>query len=218
MKINNRLKAISNYIEDNSNIIDVGCDHSLLGIYLCLNRNNIKVIASDINKNPLIQAKANIEKYNLYDKIEVKLGNGIDTIDEKTDTIVISGMGGKTIIDILNDKRKIKNINKIVLSPNNDINLVRKHLIKMKYYISNEELIKEKGIVYTILEFKKGKKRYNKLEILYGPILIKNKEQLFLELIENEKKRLKEIHKMIPKNQIIKRYKLKREIKLINKI
>ena len=47
MKINNRLKTISNYIEDNSNIIDVGCDHSLLGIYLCLNKNNIK----DLNQN-----------------------------------------------------------------------------------------------------------------------------------------------------------------------
>ena len=217
MKINNRLKTISNYIEDNSNIIDVGCDHSLLGIYLCLNKNNIKVIASDINKNPLIKAKENIEKYNLNNQIKIKLGNGITTIEDNTDTIVISGMGGKTIIDILNNPNRLRNIKKIILSPNNDIDLVRKHLVKLGFYISKEELVKERDIIYTIIEFEKGKKRYVKKDFLYGPLLSKQRDILFMELINKEIERLNFILKSIPKNKFLIRYKIKKEIKLISK-
>ena len=217
MKINNRLKTISNYIEDNSNIIDVGCDHSLLGIYLCLNKNNIKVIASDINKNPLIKAKENIEKYNLNNQIKIKLGNGITTIEDNTDTIVISGMGGKTIIDILNNPNRLRNIKKIILSPNNDIDLVRKHLVKLGFYISKEELVKERDIIYTIIEFEKGKKRYVKKDFLYGPLLSKQRDILFMELINKEIERLNFILKSIPKNKFLIRYKIKKELKLISK-
>ena len=97
MKINKRLLAITNYVNDNSNVIDVGCDHALLAIYLVKNKKNVFCIASDINEGPLNQAKKNIKKYNLEDKIEIKLGDGVQLIDKKTDTVIISGMGGNTI-------------------------------------------------------------------------------------------------------------------------
>jgi len=100
MKINKRLKHISNYVDDNSNIIDVGCDHALLCIYLEKTKKNISAIASDINEGPLLRAKKNIEKY-ACKNIKIKLGSGITTIDKNTDIIIISGMGSNTIIDIL---------------------------------------------------------------------------------------------------------------------
>ncbi|MCI8568129.1 MAG: SAM-dependent methyltransferase, partial [Bacilli bacterium] len=37
MKINERLKLVASFVEENSNVIDVGCDHALLDIYLFLN-------------------------------------------------------------------------------------------------------------------------------------------------------------------------------------
>lgn len=218
MKINNRLKAIANYVENNSNVIDVGCDHSLLGIYLCLNNDKIKVISSDINNNPLLKAQENIDKYNLNNKIKIKIGDGITTIEEDTDTIVISGMGGKTIIEILYDCNKLKNIKKIILSPNNDIDLVRKHLVKIGFYITKEELVKERDKIYTIIEFQKGKKKYAKIDYLYGPLLKKEKNSLFLELIENEKNRLNNILNSIPQKNFLLKYKIIKKIKLINKI
>ena len=63
MKISKRLKTISEFIDDNCNIIDVGCDHALLDIYLFKNKKNIKLIASDIGEGPLEQAEKNIKKY-----------------------------------------------------------------------------------------------------------------------------------------------------------
>ena len=109
MKISKRLIEISNLIEDNSNIIDVGCDHALLDIYLFKNKKNVKIIASDIKEGPLEQAKRNISKFKY--PIRVKLGSGLDPIEEDIDTVVIAGMGGDTMIDILQKgKDKLKNV------------------------------------------------------------------------------------------------------------
>ena len=73
MKISNRLKLIASFVDDNSYVIDVGCDHALLDIFLVQNKFNVKTIASDVNKGPLDSAKKNIQDYKLEDKIEVAI-------------------------------------------------------------------------------------------------------------------------------------------------
>ena len=122
-KINKRLETLSAFININDIVLDIGCDHGLLGIYLTLTK-NIKVISSDINIGPLEMAKENIKKYNLEDKIETRLGNGLDVMSEDINTIVISGMGGDNIIKILNCIKSYPNIKKLILSPNNAFTLV----------------------------------------------------------------------------------------------
>ena len=77
VNISNRLKSIGDFVNDNSNVIDVGCDHALLSIYLYLNKKNINIIASDINSKPLEEARKNIKKYKLDDKIETRLSDGL---------------------------------------------------------------------------------------------------------------------------------------------
>ena len=59
IKLNKRLTTISAFIEDNSKVIDIGCDHGLLGIYLYQTKENVKVISSDINELPLKKAHDN---------------------------------------------------------------------------------------------------------------------------------------------------------------
>ena len=54
--LNKRLQTISAFIEKEDIVLDIGCDHALLGIYLVLNK-KIKVIGSDINTGPLEKAK-----------------------------------------------------------------------------------------------------------------------------------------------------------------
>ena len=73
MNIDNRLKRIADFIPSDSYILDVGCDHALLDIYLALNRKNIKLIASDINENPLKKAQETNYLYISYIKQQKKL-------------------------------------------------------------------------------------------------------------------------------------------------
>ena len=73
MNIDNRLKRITDFIPSDSYILDVGCDHAFLDIYLALNRKNVKLIASDINENPLKKAQETNYLYISYIKQQKKL-------------------------------------------------------------------------------------------------------------------------------------------------
>lgn len=219
MNISNRLKTIASFVSSDAYIIDVGCDHALLDIYLCLNNDKIKAIASDINEKPLKQAKKNIEEYKLEKRIKIQQQNGIENIDSKIDTIVISGMGTSTIIDILfTDINKLKNINKIIISSNNDYYKLRKTFIKYGYFISKEDIVYENNKYYPIIVFEKGKIKYNYFELKYGPLLLKNKSNVFINYIKNINNKNVVILKEIPKKYIFKRLILKKEIRYLNKI
>ena len=103
IKLSKRLEAISSLVPVNSKVIDVGCDHALLDIYLYQHKISNKIIASDVNENALNNAKENIKEHKLTNQIETRLGNGLDTLNEKDniDTVIMSGIGAHTIIGIL---------------------------------------------------------------------------------------------------------------------
>jgi len=173
MILSKRLQAVATLVDIKSRVIDVGCDHAYLDIYLTQNNDN-KCIATDINKNALEIAKKNIKKYNLSNKIETKLTNGLTDIKVKdNDNIVICGMGTYTILEIL----KTNNLsNTLIISSNNNIDILRKEVINLGYYIDSEIFIIDKNKPYIIIKFIKGIKKYNKLDILLGPILKNNLE------------------------------------------
>lgn len=221
IKLSKRLEAISSLVPNKSRVIDIGCDHGLLDIYLIQKKISSKVIASDINESALGNAITNIKKNNLEDIIETRLGSGLDTLNDSDniDTIVISGMGAHTIIGILkNNLDKLRNINKIIIQSNTKIELLRKEIIKLDYYIEDELLVEDNKKIYTIIKFSKGKKRYNKKELYFGPILIKKNSELFQLNNKREVEKLYLLLRLLPKNKILNRYKIKREINMYKNI
>lgn len=219
MKISKRLKTISNLINDESVILDVGCDHALLDIYTVLNKKKVKAYASDINELPLEQAKKNIKENNLEKKIQTLQMNGIESVPVDVDTLVISGLGGVTINHILNNnKENLKNINTILLSPNNDFIKVRKNLKNIGYCIEKEYLLEDKKVIYLILKLKKGKKYYSLKEIFFGPKLLETKDKTFHKYFKEEIVRRNILLKLLPKKYWLKKIKLKKEIKRIQKV
>jgi len=216
MKINDRLKKIGDLVEANSFCLDVGCDHALLDIYLVKKKKNIKCIASDIAEGPVEAAKKNIKREKLENEIEVRLGDGLSTYSDDIDTVIISGMGGRSIIGILKNNMKItKKIDTFILSPNNYQIDVKMFLTKNGFYIYDEVLVKEKKFIYQILIFKKGRKHYSKKEYFFGPILLEKKGVLFNEYYSRELKSREILINLLPKNYRYKKYITKREIKMI---
>ena len=219
MKLSKRLETVASLVDNNRSIIDIGCDHALLSIYLVINNEPKKVIASDNKEGPLEGAKANIKKYKLEDKIKVKLGDGVDSIEEDIDTIIISGMGGLTTVGILKYKKdKFKNVDTIILSPNTDSDFVRMEICKLGFYIEDEKLVSDNNFIYPIIKFKRGKKKYKKIEYILGPVLIQKKEDIFIDYLHSLKETKEKILKVLPKKYISKRIRLKKELKEINKI
>ena len=218
--LSNRLKEIASFIPDNIKMVDIGCDHALLDIYLFKNRKNIKIIASDINENALEQAKKNIKKYKLDKFIETRLSNGLDNINSnEIDTIVISGMGSHTIVGILRmNQKKLINVDNIIIQSNNHIDFLRERILELNYYIDSEKLVKDNNIIYTIISFKKGKEKYNKKEIYFGPYLLKENSNLFKEKNKQDLKKLEYLYKIIPKSHILHRIKIKNKINMYKKL
>ena len=217
IKLSKRLEAISSLIPNNSKVIDVGCDHGLLSIYLYQKNISSNIIASDVNANALNNAKENIKKNKLEKIIETRLGDGLDTLKENDDidTIIISGMGAHTVVGILKKNlNKLKSINTIVVQSNTKVEFLRREITKINYLIEDELIVEDNKKIYTIIKFTKGKKKYTKKELCFGPILLKKNTKLFQ---SNNQKELEKLHlllKLLPKGKIIDRYKIKKKISM----
>lgn len=101
--MNKRLEAIMAHIPQNGRgVIDVGTDHGYLPAALFQRGYTGKLIAADINAEPLSKAKRTAESIGAEDVISLRLCDGLDGCDpSEVDTIVIAGMGGDTICGIL---------------------------------------------------------------------------------------------------------------------
>ena len=218
INLSKRLKTVAKFVLDNNTrkIIDVGCDHALLDIYLLQNNSNLKIIASDNKKAPLENARKNIEKYSFLNKIELSLRDGIDNIDNLIDTIVISGMGMETIVEILEkNKDRLTNIKRLIISSNNKYFDLRKKIINLGFKINREEIVFEDNKYYIVIEFVKENISYKEKELYFGPLLLQNKDQLFNDYylkIKQEKESI--INKLDDNNS--KKKELEKEIKLLN--
>jgi len=177
MKLSKRLNCIADMIKEGSRVIDVGCDHGLLSIYLDLEK-KCNCLACDINDKALNSARINKDKYK--SNIEIKLTDGINGIDiNNNDYIVIAGMGTTTIKHILDNKKLSNNI---IISSNNQIYELREYVCKLGYKIIEEKFIEENQKQYVIIKFVKGKNKYSNIDLKYGPILRNNLIYLTYEL------------------------------------
>lgn len=219
MKINTRLKTIGDLVPLSSYPLDIGCDHALLSIYLVKERNIPKAVASDNKSGPLKKARENVNFYKVSDKVELIEKEGLDSYKEGIDTITISGMGGLNINKILDDnKRYLKNITTLILSPNNYSDAVKRKLLKLGYHIDNELLVKEKNIIYQIFVFKRGRKYYSYKKLFLGPVLSKKKDTLTKEYYKNLLENKKALLKALPKSFRNKIRVTKKEIKYLEDI
>ena len=213
MKISKRLQVIADYIPPGSHVIDVGCDHALLDIYLSLEK-QCKCIAIDINRNALAQAKYNIARFRA-DNIVTVLTDGLNGIEVGEDNIlVISGMGTSTILDILENKELS---NTLIISAHNDWANLRHVVTSKGYKISDEKFVIDNGQDYIIIVFTKGKEIYDDQDYIFGPFLKRN--ETYLNRLYEE---MSEIYNQIPdenadkekyKNRLLEIEGLKKELK-----
>lgn len=206
--LNKKLIAIASLIEPEDIVIDIGCDHAYLAIYLKIEKLCKEVYASDISENVIKTAKENIKKKNT--NIEVYLSDGFKGIqNNKINTAIISGMGTSTILNIINNAPK--NIEKYIISSNNDYEVLRKEMLKKDFYIQKEIVVKERDKYYPIIIFTKEFQKENKLSLKYGK---SNSKEYYKYLEEKEKS----ILKRIPKKRIIIRLKHLKRIKELKKL
>ena len=100
------------------------------------------------------------------------------------------------------------------LQSNTKFSLLRSEIVKLNYKIADETIVIDKKKTYIVIKFVKGKAKYSKKELYFGPVLLKNNSQIFKEYKQKELAKLNTILNILPKNKILDYYKLKKEIQL----
>ncbi len=191
-----RLKKICNLVDINSIVADIGTDHGIIPIELSKSCISKKIIATDISKNSLEKLEHKLIYNSNIVNIETRVSDGLYCFDEfEVDTIIISGMGGILIKEILEKNLSVaKTANSLILSPNNSLDILRKFLLQNNFVIEKEDDVIENKKYYQILKVKSGKDFYrNGYEFLYGKLLIKNKSENLRIFLENELKKYENI-------------------------
>lgn len=197
--LSKRLKAVADMVTKDKIVADIGTDHGYVPIYLVKNNISKKVYAMDINEGPLKMADKNIRLEGLEKKITTVLSDGMDKmVDNMAETVIIAGMGGDLIVDILSRGKDIKGINELILSPHKRVDLVRKYLIRNHWKIIREEMVIDAGKYYTIIKADRGEDiEYTEVELVYGKHLLEDKNEILKKYLEKESDKFSNIlHRM----------------------
>ena len=214
IKLSDRLQKIAEFIEPGETVADIGTDHGLLPIALWESGKSPHVILSDINEGPLEKARANINKYYPETEFDIRIGCGIQTLKPgEADSVVIAGMGGLLITEILGDDlHKTKTYKKFILQPRNAPNRLRAWLLENGFVIADETLVRErKYLCEVILAAPDGlsaasgtgssrvleNEVYEEINLEISPILFAKKDPLLVEFIENKIRIEKKVYEAI---------------------
>ena len=153
LPISDRLLACCAFVSPGDRIADVGCDHGYLSIHLLTNGTVRSAIASDLREGPLQSAVINAEKYDVRDKMEFYLSDGVRNIPRDFDTLVCAGMGAHTMISILEAAPWLKNERyRMILQCQIKTPMLRQYLSENGWKISRESVLRDGKFLYTVME------------------------------------------------------------------
>lgn len=204
MKLTPRLKAIADFVNYRT-VSDVGTDHGKIPVYLALNNKADRIIASDINQGPIGACQKNVNYYNTGDIIECRLGGGLSVLDVgEAESIIIAGMGGELILNILNAHKSIAySAKELILQPMNGIEKLRKYLYENSFLIIDEILVSEDRRIYTIIKVCKGEMSLgDETNLEISPILEKKGGELFKSFVLKMQEKTSKILKGMSNSQI----------------
>lgn len=182
VQLSQRLKDVATYVPKGAKLLDVGSDHAYLPIYLLEKGLITSAIAGEVVKGPYESALANVSASGFNDKIDVRLANGLAAFEpyDAVTTITICGMGGRLIADILDaGKDKLKDVDRLILQPNNREDDLRIWLMENGFTIVAEAIMTENGKYYEIIVAEAGQMNLSEREIRFGPHLMKEQSQVF---------------------------------------
>lgn len=168
-----RLHMLARLVPEGCRLTDVGTDHGYLPVALLQQGRITAAIASDIGAEPLEHARRTAMQYGV-DGMDFRLCAGLSGVaPEETDVIVIAGMGGETIISILQDAPwTADGRHRLLLQPMTKAAALRHWLADNGYTFTDEHLVEDKGRIYPILCVKGGVFRpLTEAEALCGVLL-----------------------------------------------
>lgn len=222
MQLSKRLQMVADQVLSGGVLADIGCDHGFTSIYLVSQGRIRKAIAMDVREGPLQRAAAHVTESGLENQIELRLSDGTDRLQPgEADTILISGMGGALMEQILRAHPEVtKAVQELILSPQSEVYRVRTCLHEMGFRIAREDMTLDMGKYYVVLRAVPGEEHdYHSFEYTYGKDLIQQRHPVFRQYMQSEKHRVAEILAHFPSDSDSGRLKqLQQEAEEINRV
>ena len=177
LPISDRLLACAGFVAPGDRVADIGCDHGYLAIHVLTQGIARSVIAADIGEGPLQSALHNAVKFGVRDKIEFYLSDGVRNIPRDFDSMVCAGMGGDTMIHILESAPWLRNEKyRLILQCQSKTPMLRQYLSDHGWRIHEESVLRDGRFLYTVMEVV-WEPRYPRLtpaEWYFPPALLEN--------------------------------------------
>lgn len=194
MQLSKRLSAVASMVTKGNRLVDVGCDHGYLPLYLYLNKKIPSAIAMDVRPGPLSRAREHIAEYGLEKYIETRLSDGLLALSPgEGDTLTIAGMGGPLMERILTAKEEVReSFRELILQPQSDIPHFRRFLREIGWEIVEEEIVLEDGKFYPMMKAVRGEARTVPGDMPYTPeeafggLLLKKRHPVLKLYLERE--------------------------------
>lgn len=177
LPISDRLLACAQYVKRGSRVADIGCDHGYLSIHLLTNGIAASCIASDVKEGPLQSAQRNARKFGVAGKIEFCLSDGVRDIPKDFDCMVCAGMGGDTMIHILEDAPWLKDERyTLILQCQSKTPMLRRYLSEKGWLISEEAVLRDGRFLYTVMKvlYRPSSETLTVGQFYFSPALLKN--------------------------------------------
>lgn len=148
-----RLLSVVSMVRPGKVAADIGCDHGKLAVYLALAGICPKVIASDIRPLPLSKARALVVQTGSGSIVECRLGDGLFTLQPgEAQDIIIAGVSGETIIEILQPHTWIKDADvQLIMVPTTRHDILRRWLMQNGFALQKEEPVQDQGRYYAVM-------------------------------------------------------------------
>lgn len=225
IELGERLTRVASYVPKESKVCDVGSDHAYLPVYLIQNDQITSAIAGEVVDGPYLSAKQTVHDYRMEDRIEVRLGDGLQilTKEDRITAVTICGMGGELISRILEAGYSGGHLNgreRLILQPNVAEHFVREWLTNHSYRIVEETVVEDNHRLYEIIVAEPVDKRveYTELELKYGPILLKELSELSVAKWKRMNRKNKEILEQLQKSKTPQHEKIEQFEKAFNEL
>ena len=148
-----RLRAIADLVPETCVCAaDIGTDHGYIPVELLLCGRVKQAVAADIGHGPLEHARQTAKRFGITESIDFRLGNGLSVLAPwEADVIIIAGMGGDTICEILAAAPWTKDGPLLLLQPMSRAETLRQWLADKGRMVRAECLVQDKGVLYPIL-------------------------------------------------------------------
>lgn len=198
--LSRRLQMLADMVTPGNRLVDVGCDHGYLAIYLVQTGICPGAIGMDVREGPLAAARRHVEEAGLEDYIDVRLSDGLAGCGAgEADTLVCAGMGGRLMERILRtDMEKAGQLRELILQPQSELPRFRAFLRKAGFAVVQEDAVCEEGKYYFAMkavcrdrrkEDPGGAQRESyDLYDMFGELLLRDRYPVLLGYLEHRRK------------------------------